>query len=315
MQINFDLTDLRLFLAVADERNLTRGAQRVFLSPSAASSRIRKLEEHTSGPLFYRHLQGLELTVLGTAFHGHARLVLRQVDLFQDEFDVEGTGAGHLRIFANTTAVTEFMPEILARFMAKRPGITVDILERVTADILNGVLEETADIGIVAGPIAQEGLQVIPFSQDNVVLVTAQAHPLSAHPSVRYIDVLDYPQIGLHEGSSMLSFVREVARQHGKPLKVRIQVRSFEAMCRMAEAGVGVALVPESAALRHQEQMKLCVVPVHESWAIRQRSIVVRELNALSLAGRSLLEDICAAYSNPASHIDHDPGMAFDIAA
>ncbi|WP_230625554.1 LysR family transcriptional regulator [Cupriavidus necator] len=315
MQINFDLTDLRLFLAVADEQNLTRGAHRVFLSPSAASSRIRKLEEHTSAPLFYRNLQGLELTALGTAFHRHARLVLRQVDLFQDEFDVDGSGAGRLRIFANTTAVTEFMPEILARFMAKRPGITVDMLERVTADIVNGVLEETADIGIVAGPIAQEGLQVIPFSSDNVVLVTPQSHPLSAHHSVRYVDVLDYPQIGLHEGSSMLSFVRDVARQHGKPLKVRIQVRSFEAMCCMAEAGVGVALVPESAALRHQEQMKLCVVPVQESWAVRQRSIVVRELNALSLAGRSLIEDICAAYSNSTRHIDRAPGMVFDIAA
>ena len=296
MLLNFDLTDLRLFLAVADEQNLTRGAARVFLSPSAASSRVRELEEQTSGRLFHRSVRGLELTALGAMFHRHARLVLRQVDDLQDECGPDGAGSGHLRIFANTTAVTEFMPEILARFMAQRANLTVDMLERVTTDIVNGVLEGAADIGIIAGPVAREGLQVIPFSTDKVVLVTSQTHPLADKEFVRYVDVLDYPHIGLHEGSSMLSFVRELAQQQGKPLKVRTQVRSFEAMCRMAEAGVGVALVPESAALRHQQQMQLCVVPVQEAWAVRQRSVLVRKLDALSLAGRALIDDIRTAH-------------------
>src|SRR5258706_6702110 len=297
MPFKLDLIDLRLFLAVAEQRSLTKGAQHVFLSPSAASSRIRELEGQTSGRLFQRNLRGLELTALGATFHRHARLVLRQIDHLEDECGLSG-GNGHLRIFANTTAVTEFMPESLAGFMGQRPNLTVDMLERVTADIVSGVLDGSADVGVVAGPVPSEGLQVIPFSADKVVLVTSEAHPLADRDFVRYVDVLDYPHVGLHEGSSMLSFIRELAQQHGKPLRVRIQVRSFEAMCRMAAAGVGVALVPASAALRHQRQMQLALIPVQEDWAVRQRSVLVRDMDALSQAGRALVSEICAAHGS-----------------
>jgi DNA-binding transcriptional LysR family regulator len=296
MQFKLDLVDLRLFLAIADEKTLTKGAQRVFLSPSAASSRIKELEEQTSGRLFERNLRGLELTALGAVFQRHARLVLRQVDYLRDACGVNGGGTGHLRIFANTTAVTEFMPRILAGFMAQRPNLTVDMLEKVTADIVSGVLDCSTDIGVVAGPVPREGLQVIPFDTDKVVLVTAETHPLAAREFVRYADVLDYLHIGLHEGSSLLSFVRELAQQEGKPLRVRVQVRSFEAMCRMAEADVGVALMPASAALRHQQQMRIAIVPVQEKWTVRVRSVLVRDLDALSQAGKALVNDICAAH-------------------
>lgn len=298
MQFKLDLIDLRLFVAIADERTLTKGAQRVFLSPSAASSRIRELEEQTGGRLFQRNLRGLELTALGATFRRHARLVLRQVENLQDECGVGSAGTGHLRIFANTTAVTEFMPDILARFMAQRPNLTVDMVERITSDIVSGVLDGAAEIGIVAGPVPREGLQVIPFGMDKVVLVTSETHPLADREFVRYADVLDYPHIGLYEGSSMLAFARELAHHQGKPLRVRIQVRSFEAMCRMAEAGVGVALVPASAALRHQPQMQLAIVPLQEEWAVRERSVLVRELDDLSPAGRALVSDICAAHGS-----------------
>jgi len=298
LQFKLDLIDLRLFLAVADERTLTKGARRVFLSPSAASSRIRELEEQTSGRLFQRNHRGLELTALGATFQRHARLVLRQVEYLQDECGVGGAGAGHLRIFANTTAVTEFMPEILARFMAQRPNLTVDMLERATPDIVSGVLEGAAEIGIVAGPILRDGLQVIPFDTDKVVLVTSETHPLAGREFVRYADMVDYPHIGLHEGSSMLSFVRELAQHQGKALRVRIQVRSFEAMCRLVESGVGVALVPASAALRHQQQMRVAIVPVQEKWAVRERSVLVRDLDALSQAARALVSDICATHGS-----------------
>lgn len=293
MSINFDLTDLRLFLAVAEECNLTRGAARVFLSPSAASTRIKELERQTRVTLFYRNVRGVELTDMGAKFMRNARLVLRQVDVLQEECEISrGDISGQLRIFANTTAVTEFLPGILADFMAIRPNLKVDMLERVTADILSGVLDGAADIGIVAGPVSTEGLQVLPFSTDLLVLVTPERHSLSNREFVTFTDVLDYQHIGLHDGSSHTAFLRQLAQQRGKQFKMRIQVRSFEAMCRMVGTGVGIALVPETAALRHQEQAKLAIVELREEWAVRERSVVVRELDGLSKAGQALIRDI-----------------------
>lgn len=300
MPANFDLAHLRLFLAVAEEQNLTQGARRVFLSPSAASSRIRELERQLGSALFYRQPRGVELTSAGLKLLKHARVVMRQVDLLSDDLHSDDVDdAGHLRIFANTTAVTEFLPEILARFMARRPRLTVDLLEKVTSEILHGVAEGAGDLGIVAGPSQREGLPVIPFSTDRVVLIAAPNHPLAALDKVRAADVLDCHHVSLHEGSSLLSFMRELAKEHGKQLKVRIQVYSFEAVCRMVSAGVGIALLPVTAARRHQAQMGFSTIPVDEEWAIRQRSVVVRHVDSLSNAGRALIQAIQDAHRAP----------------
>ena len=299
MALNFDLAHLRLFLAVAEEQNLTRGARRVFLSTSAASARIRELERQVRSQLFYRQLRGVELTGAGIKLLKHARVVMRQIDHLSDELAVDGSDdSGHLRIFANTTAVTEFLPEILASFMAQRPRLTIDLIEKVTAEIMTGVLEGAADLGIIAGPSQREGLQLIPFSTDRVVLITAPSHPLATRKKVRVSDVLDAHHVGLHEGSSLLSFMRALAKEHGKQLKVRIQVYSFEAVCRMVSAGVGIALLPATAALRHQAQMGFTIIAVDEAWALRERSMVVRDIDALSNAGRALVNAVQEAHSS-----------------
>jgi len=297
MPLNFDLAHLRLFLAVAEEQNLTKGARRVFLSTSAASARIRELERQVRTQLFYRRLRGVELTGAGVRLVRHARLVLRQIDHLADELEIDGPdGSGHLRIFANTTAVTDVLPEVLARFMAERPRLTIDLLEKVTSEILTGVLEGAADLGIVAGPVRRDGLQTLQFSTDRVVLIAAHGHPLAERSEVCLDDVLEAQHIGLHEGSSLLSFVRGLAQERGKPLKVRIQVYSFEAVCRMVSAGVGIALLPESAARRHQPHMGFAVVALNEVWALRERSVVVRDFEALPNAGRALVQALQGAH-------------------
>ncbi|MCQ4266264.1 LysR family transcriptional regulator [Pseudomonas stutzeri] len=288
--MHFDLADLRLFIHIAESPSLTQGARRAHLSPAAASARIKALESQLDSRLLYRDSRGVELTPAGQKLLQHARLIMRQVDYLKSEFTEYGTdSAGHIRIFANTTAVTEFLPEVLAGFLAERPGVTVDLQERLSRDIVRGVLDGSTDMGIIAGPVQAEGLQVLHFSTDRLLLAVPVGHPLAGEAQVTLRQTLAYQHIGLHEGSTLLTFLRDQVEKLGGQLSLRIQVSSFEAVCRMIEAGVGIGIIPESAARRHSRTMQLALVTLDEPWAVRERSILVRELDALPGSVRALI--------------------------
>lgn len=289
--MHFDLPDLRLFIHIAESPSLTQGARKAFLSPAAASARIKALDGQLGSRLLYRDSRGVELTPAGQRLLQHARLIMRQVDYLKSEFTEYGTdAAGHIRIFANTTAVTEFLPEVLAGFLAERPGVTVDLQERLSRDIVRGVLDGAADLGIIAGPVQAPGLQVLHFSTDRLVLSVPLGHALAQRQSVSFNDTLAYQHIGLHEGSTLLSFLREQVEKLGGNLALRIQVSSFEAICRMIEGGVGIGIIPESAARRHSRTMQLAILQLDEAWAVRERSMLVRELDALPGSVRALID-------------------------
>ena len=297
--MHFDLVDLRLFIHIAESPSLTQGARKASISPAAASARIKSLEENMASRLLYRDSRGVELTPAGELFLQHARVIMRQVDYMKSEFTEYDTEAsGHIRIFANTTAATEFLPGILAGFLAERPGVTVDLQERLSRDIVRGVMDGSTDMGIIAGPVEADSLQVIHFSTDQLILVTPLDHPLARCKSIKLADTLAYPHIGLHEGTTLLRFLHEQVALHGKTLNMRIKVYSFEAMCRMVEAGVGIAILPESSARRHQQTMGLTVIELDEPWRVRERSILVRDLQALPKVTRALINRVLAHHKS-----------------
>ena len=249
--MQFDLTDLRLYVQTAEALNLTRAAATQHLSLAAASARIKALEAHAGLPLFYREARGVRLTPAGEAFLHHARGVLRQTEQLRlDLQEYTGGLRGHLRVLANTTAVTDFMPEILPPFLAANPRINVDLQEKPNAEIARGVLDGRADLGIVAGQIDTLGLQAIHFSTDRLVLVTARGHRFARRKSIAFAETLDEDAVGMQRGSTIQAFLAQVTERLGKPLRLRIQLASFDAMCRMIGAGVGIGVVPVSAARR-----------------------------------------------------------------
>jgi DNA-binding transcriptional LysR family regulator len=282
--MKIEIVDLRLFVKIAECGNLTHGASRAFLSPPAASARVKAMELETGQPLLLRGNKGVSLTSAGDVFLHQARLVLRQMDFLADE--MLNAEVGHIRLFANTTAVTEFLPEILARFLSERPGVTVDLQERLTQDIIRSVVDGTADLGIISGEIGNKGLEAIRFSTDRLMLATPKDHPLSKRDRVRLAQTLEFEHIGLHEGSTLLDFLRRQFQRNGYDRTLRIQVRSFEAMCRIVEAGVGIGVVPESAARRHAQTMNIKLLELEDDWALRDRSVLVR--NRLSLPRSAL---------------------------
>ena len=295
--MHFDLTDLRLFVATADEGNITRAAGRQHLSLAAASARIKALETQSGLSLLYREARGVRLTPPGEAFLYHARGVLRQADQMRTDLQEYGGGLrGHLRVFANTTAVTDFLPEILPGFLSSNPRINIDLQEKPNPEIARGVLDGRADLGIVAGKVDTLGLEAIHFSTDRLVLVTAKNHRLARRKKIAFAETLDDDQIGMHSGSTLQTFLAQVTDGLGKPLKLRIQLSSFDAMCRMIGAGVGVGIVPESAARRNQAAMGISLIELTDAWSVRERYVLARKRDALPRYAKSLIATLCAHY-------------------
>lgn len=289
--MHFDLSDIRVFIHVAESSSVTQGARRANLSTAATSTRIKMLEMQLGAKLFYRDSRGATLTPAGKKLLTHARVLMRQVDYVKSEFAEYGSGLfGHIRIFANTTAVTEYLPEILAQFLAKRPAVTVDLQERLSREIVRGVLDGSADLGLIAGPVEAQGLEVIHYSTDRLLLALPTGHELARRSSVTLSETLDYPHIGYREGSTLFDLMTSQVADLGRTFSMRVQLSSYESICRMIESGVGIGIIPESAAVRHCQTMRLVTVPLEESWAIRERSLLVRELEGMPGCVRDLVE-------------------------
>ena len=296
--MHFDLNDLRLFVAAAELGNLTRASERQHLSLAAASARIKSLETQCGLPLLAREARGVRLLPQGEAFLHHARLMLNQTDRLRDELLAYGGGLrGHLRVFANTTAVTDFLPELLPAFLAAHPRINVDLQEKPNALIARGVRDGQADIGIVAGNVDTLGLESIHFSTDRLVLVTSRKHRFARRRRIAFAETLDEDAIGMQQGSTLHAFLGQITEGLGRRQKLRIQLGSFDAMCRMIGSGVGIGVVPESAARRNLDSMNLALIELSDPWSVRERHLLVANSATLPTYAKALVETLRAHYA------------------
>jgi DNA-binding transcriptional LysR family regulator len=293
--MHFDLVDLRLMVRVAEANSLTRGAESSHISLPSASTRIKNLEESIGTKLLNRTSQGVTLTSSGQAFVHHARLVLGQIEHLRGDMQEYAKGVkGHLRVFANTTALGEFLPPVLRTYLLSHPDVNIDLKERLSHDIVRAVMDGQIDIGIVAGHVRTENLEVIPYRQDRLALVVPLGHPLAGHESIAFEQTLDYDHIGLHESSAIHAFLRQVCDSLHRRLPLRIQVGNFEAACRMIEATVGVGILPESAARRHSQTMAIRIVPLKDEWSLRALLVCMRKLETLPGFARDLVDLLVA---------------------
>lgn len=300
MALHFDFVDLQLLIHVADTGSMGRGAERSFLSPPAATKRIKMLEEALSVKLMYRNPHGVSLTPAGQVFVQHARNLFSNVERLHDDMQAFSSGIkGHIRLWTNTTAVNEFLPEALAIFMARQPDVNVELRERLSYEIVKAVEEGVADIGIVAGNVSTENLEVLPFRDYNIVMVCPRNHPLAELESIRFGRTLDFDYVGLSQSSAIHKFLAQAAEVLGGRLKLRVEVGSFEGICRLVEAGVGISVIPASVAERMSKITNIQVVTLQDEWAWRKLRICVRSMNALPSFGRDLVDVLTGAEGCP----------------
>ena len=293
--MRFDFTDLNLFRHIVEAGSITHGAARANLALAAASTRIRKMELAFGAELLVRGRQGVTPTQAGRTLLQHARTILAQSERLQEDLTPYARGlAGQVRVLSNTNALTEFLPETLSSFLTAYPDISVDIEERLSDEIVGLIAEGVGDIGIVAGTVDAGGLVTYPFRSDRFVLVVAREHPLARRARIGFAEVLEHDFVGLDRASALQRFLADKAARIRRPLRLRVQLRSFDAVCRLVESNVGVGIVPETTARWAAKTMAIKAVDLTDPWATRDLTICVRDVEALPPYARQLVEHMRA---------------------
>ncbi|NIK49033.1 DNA-binding transcriptional LysR family regulator [Variibacter gotjawalensis] len=253
------------------------------------------MEEALGAPLLVRSRQGVTPTPAGRTLLQHARIILAQSERLREELGAYAGGqSGQVRVLSNTNALTEFLPETLGTFLTKHPHVSVDLEERLSDEIVGLIAEGVGDIGIVAGTVDKGSLVTFPFRSDRFVLVVADHHPLAKRSHLSFEEVLDHDFVGLDRSSAIQRFLSDKAARAGRSLRLRVQLRSFDAVCRMAEREVGIGVVPDTTARWAVKSMAIRVVDLTDAWARRELTICVRSMETLAPYARQLVEHMRA---------------------
>ena len=293
-----DLVSLSLFSLVVRTGSISRGAALAHLAVGAASKRISDLEATVGAELFERHSRGVTLTLAGQALQRHAQRILADVDQLAADLSDHASGiVGLVRLMANTSAVTQFLPADLAGFVAAHAGIRIELEESNSREAVLAVVDGRADIGIFAERTPTFGLHTVPYRRDRLVLVVPAGHVLATRASGRSLllaDVADFDFVSLPQETSLAQRLAAESAGIGRRLRMRIHVRSFDAMCQMVAAGLGIAVLPDAAVQPHLRSMALARIELAGAWVERELLIGVRDAAALPRPVRLLLDHLVA---------------------
>ena len=291
--MTFDLTDLRLFANVLETGTITAGAQASHITLASASERIRGMESVLGLALLLRDRRVVTATPAGRTLHRHALLVLQQVERMQGDLGDHASGLrGHLRVLCNSAALSDWLPDRMAHFLVAHPGMSVDLDERPSSEIVDALRSGVCDIGVLADSVDTSGLQSFVLRADPLVLLVPRTHALAARARIGFSDVLEHELVGLAPGSALDDHLSAHARRLGLRPHYRIRLRSFEAVCRMVEQGVGLAVVPRAVASRCTRASDVKAVALTDGWAARSLVLCVRDLDTLPAHARQLVAQV-----------------------
>jgi DNA-binding transcriptional LysR family regulator len=288
--LHFDLTDLRLLVAIADSGSLSRAAAEFPIALSAASNRLRLLEQRLGSGLFTRHADGMLPTAAGRIALDHARRVLVEAQQLRAAMEgLAGRQRVSVRLATNTVANNTFLPLALGPFLKDYPEVDLQVEERASHEILQAVQSGEIDIGVLDGNLPLQDTVSIPFRNDRLVLFVPLEHPLAAREHCLFRDALGFPFVGMPAERAMQRFVEEMATLLGRPLMVRVRAPSFFPIAQLVAQQVGLAVLPEAAARRHAASLPAAIVRLDDDWATRELRLCVRSLDGLSAQARQLL--------------------------
>jgi DNA-binding transcriptional LysR family regulator len=271
-----DIDSLALFVKAAELHNLTRAAEACFITVPAASRRLSLLEHQFKAQLFERHSRGLQLTPAGDHLLKHAREVIAAVNHMRAEMVNYASGRhAVLRLLGNTSAMTQFLPSDVALFQARHDNVRIVLEESWSDEVIRRVRTGEADLGVVVDGSDTEGLWCQPYRSDRLAAVLLQDDPLGGD-SVKFSDLIERDLVGLEAGSTLTRLLAAQAERLMSTMALRVQVRSFEAVCRAVQARLGIGILPLAAARSFVHAMQLKVLPLSDDWALRGMQICMR---------------------------------------
>lgn len=291
--MKLDPVSLRLFVAVMEENAIARAAAREHIAASAASRRLAELEDTLEVALFSRSNRGTQPTAAAYALLNLARGVLNELDGIATQMRDYGAGVrGHVRVVANISAITQFLPAELQRFMAKHPQVQVQLQEQISTAVAQSVAENAADVGILNHGNYGDQVTLLPYREDELVVAVPAGHALARRRSLKFTEILPFDIVGMHTGSAINNLLMRNAAELEMPLRLRIQVTSYDALCLMVSAGLGVGVLPLGSAQIYRKALALRTIALDEPWALRRLSLCVRSLESLSGVARLLVDHL-----------------------
>lgn len=288
--MRYELTDLKVFLAIAAARSLSGGAASVHLTAPSASYRLKNLELAFGASLFERTSKGMQLTPAGLTVKRYAEAILGNVERLGAEMEHHTDSVvSHIRVFANSSTLNGLAPA-LSRFLAAYPNVNVELEEHLSASVVKAIQDGAADIGLAAGEIDFGGLTTIPYARDELIFATPPGHPLTEHAIVPLDMALAHCLVGVGKKSSSFIFLEAMARQLGIVPRIRVHAPSFADALSCVAEGAGIALVPRSVAAALIANGQVQQVRVDVPWAQRRQRIVIKSLASLPPHERAFVD-------------------------
>lgn len=270
--MRIDPYSLELFISVVEEGSIARAAGRNHIAPSALSRRVADLETAMGLPLLIRSPSGVELTEAGRHAFARAVSVHDQLQsLAREVRSLTGEVAGVVRLYANASAIVGFLPERLKAFQAQYPLVQIALTEQISDEVVRACVDDRADVGISACNEPPAGLDSWHFAMDPLMVVLPPGHELASAEAPTFNDVIRFPLVALQAGGSLDQILKERADAARTPLRLTVTVNSFDAQCRMVEAGLGIGIVPTSAASAFAGSHGFVRRPLNEAWALGRR--------------------------------------------
>jgi len=293
----FEPVSLRVFIAICEERSLKAAADRENLTTSAVSKRLAYIEDQIGAALMHRGKGGIALTAAGEAFLPAARGLLQSMTRIQAHMsEYRGGTQGRVRVAASMTAIGSFLPADIAEFMGRHTDIQVSLDERVSPEVLRSVEEGAADLGVYWDAVGTGTLQALPYRADHLVVLVHREHELAARKRLKFSDTLQYERVAIKNGSIVQLTQQRLAIEEGEALQYHVQVRSFDAACRVVAARMAIAIVPKEPSLPLIRHFKLRAIPLTDDWALRRFVICVRNQDELPVPARLLLKHLASKW-------------------
>jgi DNA-binding transcriptional LysR family regulator len=289
----FDPTTLRLFIAVCEERNIARAAEREAIVASAVSKRIAAVEAEIGTPLLVRGRRGIDPTAAGQTLLRQARELLSGMARMHAELSDFATGAqGSVRVVAAPSVLAEQLADDIGAFLKRHPKLRVSLDERVSPEIVRSVREGAAELGVLWDLSDLAGLAVLPYRRDRLCLAAPLDHPLARRKRISFAEALPHVSVSIAPGGMMDRLLQREAARLGATLVSRIQVSGMDAAARIVAAGLGPAILPREAVAQHAAAAGLALVPLTDAWAQRRFVVCLRADGVASASTRLLAESL-----------------------
>ncbi len=257
-----ELRQLEYFVAVAEEANFTRAAERVHISQSGVSAQIQQLERDLGATLIDRSGRSATLTAAGTAALKHARAALASADAVRQAVgEVSGLIRGRLVVGMVTACTVTGLFDALAAFRFAHPGVEIALIEDNSDRLVERVRAGAADLALIGTAGAPpHGLDALPIVSERLIAAVPAGHPLAKRRRVNLADISAYPIVSMPQGTGIRTVFDQACAAKSIRPNIALQASAAAAIRDLAVRGLGVAILSESMVANHDERLRALVL-------------------------------------------------------